>query len=67
LLNLNDHTWKKWNLAMGEFSSHLDLIMHVICADNDNLNVVDQEGSPVVATRYRQNEFWHHNMDFHKP
>jgi hypothetical protein len=46
------------------FSVTNDLIIRVICAENDNLNVVDREGCPVVAASYRESEFGSHNVNW---
>ena len=46
------------------FSVTNDLIIRVICAENDNLNVVDKEGGKVVAARYRHSEFGSHNINW---
>ena len=41
-----------------------DLIIRVICAENTQLNVVDKEGIPVVAARYRQSKFGSHDINW---
>jgi hypothetical protein len=46
------------------FSVSKDLIVRVICAENENLNVVDEDGNPVIAASYRQSEFGEDNIDW---
>ncbi len=46
------------------FTVSNDLIIRVICAENTQLNVVDKEGIPVVAARYRQSEFGSHDINW---
>jgi hypothetical protein len=48
----------------GLFVVNNDLIIHVICAENDNLNVVDKAGFPVIAASYRQSEFGMDSIDW---
>ena len=46
------------------FSVTNDLIIPVIWAENAQLNVVDKEGTRVVAARYRQSEFGVHDINW---
>jgi hypothetical protein len=41
-----------------------DLIIHVIYAENKNLNVVDEAGFPVIAASYRQSKFGMDNINW---
>jgi hypothetical protein len=41
-----------------------DLIIRVVCAENDNLNVVYEAGFLVIAASYRQSKFGMDNIEW---
>lgn len=68
-----NRTYCVYGMAPGEqeitastelFVVNNDLIIRVVCAENEHLKVVDEAGFPVIAASYRQSEFGVDNIDW---